>query len=165
MDIGKFIDKYVKSSSEKVKDALVAEHIVATYIPYETKMAEAKNIIENSAFQKVDNKRRFWMNTPMRYVLFIKDVITCYTDLEWDMQNVLIQFNLLEQYGITEKIIATIGPDFEKFQTVLNMTLDDAMTNERTLLSYFENMETTIESVADQIVAAMPEILEEFNKA
>lgn len=162
MDIGKFIDKYVKSNGDKIKDALITEHVVATYVPYETKMAEARNIVENSAFLKEDGNRSFWVNTPMRYVLFIKDVVMLYTDLEWDTTNFMIQFNLLEQYGITERIIAKIGPDFEKFQTVMNMTLDDTMTNERSLLSYLENMGKAAGMVADKIVETLPNILEQI---
>ena len=125
MDIGKFITDYSKSASAKIKEDMIKKHVVATYIPYETKMAEAKHIIEGSSYKDIDGKRVFWMNAPMRYILFMKIVISYYTDLEWDQNNFLLQFNLLEQYEITDQIVAIIGRDYEKFQTILNMTLDD----------------------------------------
>lgn len=161
MDIGRFITDYVKTASTKVKEDMIKKHVVATYIPYETKVAEAKKIVETTSFTKVDNRRTFWMDTTTRYILFMKEVIVLYTDLEWDQINFLIQFNLLEQYGILDQIIANIGSDYEKFQTVLNMTLDDMMTNERSFLSYVENMGQAIGVVADQIVEALPNILTE----
>ena len=151
MDIGKFIDEYVNFKSEQARDALVAKHVVATFVPYETKIAEAKNIVENSCYVEVDGKKKFWLNTPIRYILFIKTIITLYTDLEFDTTNILLQINLLEQYQIIEPIIAKIGPDYQKFQTILNMTLDDTMANERSLISYLENLEESIGVVLDSL--------------
>ena len=151
MDIGKFIDEYVNFKSEQARDALVAKHVVATFVPYETKIAEAKNIVENSCYIDVNGSKKFWLNTPMRYILFIKAVIMLYTDLEFSDMNTLLQLNLLEQYQIVEPIIAKIGPDYEKFQTILNMTLDDAMANERSLISYLENMGESIGIVLDEL--------------
>lgn len=140
MDIGKFITDYTKATSPQIKEGMIKKHVVATYIPYETKMAEARNIIENSAFKTINGKRTFWIDTPTRWVLFVKDIIELYTDLVWDQTNVLLQFNLLEQYGITEKIIEQIGSDYKSFEAVLNMTLDDTLQNERSIVSYFETI-------------------------
>lgn len=151
MDIGKFIDEYVNFKSEQARDALVAKHVVATYIPYETKIAEAKNIVESSCYMDVNGKKKFWLNTPMRYILFIKAAIMLYTDLEFSDMNILLQLNLLEQYQIVEPITEKIGPDYLKFETILNMTLNDAMANERSLISYLENLEESIGVVLDSL--------------
>jgi hypothetical protein len=157
MDIGKFIDKYTKANSQQVKDGMLDKCVVATYVPYETKVAESKNIIENTCYKMVNGKKVFYVDTPTRYILFIKVIITYYTDLEFDPMNTLLQINLLEQYGLIDLIVSRIGPDYDKFQTVLNMTLDDVMTNERSLVSYLENMaesfSMTLGELADQISA------------
>lgn len=157
MDIGKFIDKYIKANSQQIKDVMLDKCVVATYVPYETKVAESKNIIENTCYKMVNGKKVFYVDTPTRYILFIKVIITYYTDLEFDPINTLLQINLLEQYGLIDLIVNRIGPDYDKFQTVLNMTLDDVMTNERSLVSYLENMaesfSMTLGELADQISA------------
>lgn len=157
MDIGKFIDKYTKANSQQVKDGMLDKCVVATYVPYETKVAESKNIIENTCYKMINGKKVFYVDTPTRYILFIKVIITYYTDLEFDPINTLLQINLLEQYGLIDLIVSRIGPDYDKFQTVLNMTLDDVMTNERSLVSYLENMaesfSMTLGEMADQINA------------
>ena len=140
MDIGKFIDEYVKASSQQKKDSLIKKHVVATYIPYETKMAESVNIVNASCYVTVDDKKRFVMNTPLRYSLFMKEVIMLYTDLEFDTTNFMIQFNLLLQYNILSKIIMVIGKDYEEFQSVMNMTIEDTLQNERSIVSYFETI-------------------------
>lgn len=160
MDIGKFIDDYVKAKSQQVKDALVRKHVVATYIPYETKMAEAKNIIKNSCYKKIDDKEYFYIDTPLRFVLLIKSVVTLYTDLEFDQTNILVQFNLLEQYGITEAIINAIGEDYDSFRTIVNMTLDDTMQNERSLVSYLENLGQSFSVAMDELVKKLTEAAE-----
>lgn len=160
MDIGKFIDQYTKAKSQQVKDGLLDKCVVATYIPYETKVAESKNIVENTCYKMVNGKRQFYVDTPTRYILFMKVVITYYTDLEFDPTNTLLQINLLEQYGIIDQIVNRIGADYDKFQTVLNMTLDDVMTNERSLVAYLENMGEAVSMTLDELMAQFTEVVE-----
>ena len=157
MDVGIFIDKYIKAKSQQAKDGLLDKCVVATYIPYETKVAESKNIIENTCYKMVNGKKVFYVDTPTRYILFIKTVILYYTDLKFDPTNTLLQINLLEQYGVIDQIVARIGPDYDKFQTVLNMALDDVMTNERSLVSYLENM-------GDSILLTLDELANQVNQ-
>jgi hypothetical protein len=83
-----------------------------------------------------------------------------YTDLEFDQTNVLVQFNLLEQYGITEAIINAIGEDYDSFRTIVNMTLDDTMQNERSLISYLENLGQSFSVVMDEFVKKLTEAAE-----
>lgn len=162
MDIGKFITNYTKSNSQQIRDEMIKKHVVATYVPYETKISESLHIVDTSCYKTVNDKKMFWIDSPMRYILFMKAIVMLYTDLEFDTTNAMIQFNLLEQYNIFEKIIECIGADYEKFQAVLNMTLDDRMANERSLLSYLENMGKAAGMVADKIVETLPNILEQI---
>ena len=165
MNIGKFIDEYTKTPSAQIKDGLITKHVVATYVPYETKMAEAKEIVKTTCYKKVDGKQVFWMDTPTRYVLLMKEVISLYTDLEWDQTNFLIQFNLMEQYGLIDKIVKAIGPDYSRFQTVLNMTIEDMITNERSLLSkidsWLSSAKITFEELANTIDDKISKAIEE----
>ena len=106
------------------------------------------------------DKEYFYIDTPLRFVLLIKSVVTLYTDLEFDQTNVLVQFNLLEQYGITEAIINAIGEDYDSFRTIVNMTLDDTMQNERSLISYLENLGQSFSVAMDEFVKKLTEAAE-----
>ena len=121
MDIGKFIEEYDRAQS---KDRLIKKHVLSDYISFEVKLSESKKIIEHSCYEDVDGRRVFRMNSPVRYMLFMMAVIRSYTDLEFDLTNTMIQFDLLDQRGIFEQLIQVIGGDVDKFQTVLNMTMD-----------------------------------------
>ena len=155
MDIGKFITNYTKSNSQQIRDEMIKKHVVATYVPYETKIGESLHIIDTSCYKTVNDKKIFWIDSPMRYILFMKAVVMLYTDLEFDTTNAMIQFNLLEQYNIFEKIIECIGTDYEKFQAVLNMTLDDRMTNERSLAARFDSIGESIAMATEQVLTAL----------
>lgn len=168
MEIGKFIEEFDKAAAKdramkKVSETtrLIDKHIVRPYISYEVKMNEAKRIVDLSMYVDVDGKKVFSANTPLRYMLLMMAIIRSYTDLEFDITNTLIQFDLLESRGIFDIFVNEIGADFERFQTVLNMTVDDRIANERSLVGFFmdkaEALSVTATALLDQ--------LDEMNKA
>lgn len=164
MDIGKFIEEFdqaaakdraQKKASETIR--LIKKHITNPYVSYEVKMSEASKIADLSMYTTVDDKQIFKMNSPLRYMLFMMAIVRCYTDLEWDKTNAVIQFDLAEARGIFELLINEIGEDYEKFQTVLSMVVDDKITNERSLVSFFETkteaLGMTLNTLLDQLAA------------
>jgi hypothetical protein len=161
MDIGIFIDDYRKAKIDKAKADLIKKHVKATYVPYETKVAESKNILNFCCY---DSDNNFRINSPLRYVLFIKVVIMLYTDLVWNAENFMIQFDLLEQYKIIEEILEEIGDDIQNFETVLAMTYDDIITNERSLLSRIESLASSAKVTFDELAKAVDDKLPELMK-
>lgn len=164
MDIGKFVEEFDKAvakdraqkkASETIR--LIKKHITNPYVSYEVKMSEANKIADLSMYTTVDDKQIFKMNSPLRYMLSMMAVVRCYTDLEWDKTNATIQFDILESRGFFEILVNEIGPDYDKFQTVLSMVVDDKLTNERSLVSFLETkveaLGTTLNTVLDQIAA------------
>lgn len=147
MDIGKFIEEYDQAQS---KDRLIKKHVLSDYISFEVKLSESKKIIEYSCYEDVDGRRVFRLNSPVRYMLFMMAVIRSYTDLEFDLTNTMIQFDLLDQRGIFEQLIQIIGGDVDKFQTVLNMTMDDLMANERSMVAKIADLGEAINVIIEQ---------------
>ncbi len=152
MDIGKFVEEFDQSQA---KDRVVKKHIVTNYISYEVKISEANKIIKHSFYTDVDGEETYLANSPVRYILFMMAVIRSYTDLEFDNTNAMIQFDLLESRGIIEMIIELIGQDYERFQTVLNMTIDDLMSNERSLVSYFDRKLTALGKTISELTTQL----------
>ena len=64
-------------------------------------------------------------------------------------------YDILDQAGVVEEIINTVGRDAESLQTIISMTLDDLITNERDLPSYFDNKLMSFAAVLD----ALPEFV------
>lgn len=139
MDIGKFIDEFVKCKDDTSKSRLVKRHIVKDYISYATKIDEAKRIIRFSSFIKDEKgKEHFVLDSPTRYLLRTICIIRSYTDLEFDAVNSSEQFDLLDKHNVMGYVEEAIGDDCVKFDTILKMVYDDMMINERSLASFVE---------------------------
>lgn len=143
MKILEFVEGYNES---KQKKAFVDKHITKHYLPYEDKIVQAKNIIERSSYQEVNGESIFKLNAPMRYMMFIISIIELYTDIEWELTEIdgkenadkLSGFNLLEETNLTEVILNSIGADIKRFETILNMVLDDTLDENRSLVPFLE---------------------------
>lgn len=144
MNINQFIEEY-KASANKEKYA--EKHITKHYLPFEIKTGLAQKIIESSMYTIIQDKKIFKPDTPTRYMCFVMAIIQNYTDLEFSdsldnehsvgQQN-LNSFNLLEENDAIEIIMKAIGADIKRFNTVLQMTMDDVIDQERHLIPYLD---------------------------
>lgn len=132
------------------KTKFANKYIENSYMPYAMKMAEARQILERSTNIEVDGKQMFSISSPMRYVLFVVSVIQNYTSLEFS-DDVMADFDLLSVSGAIEVLFASIGRDVEDFNTVLSMTVDDYMQNERDLVSFIENRLAAFAKILDGV--------------
>lgn len=142
MKIIDFIEEFKKSTS---KEALLREHIKSYYMSWMMKVAEAENIIQKSCY--VDDN--FRLNSPLRYYLYMIVIVRNYTDLEFDDEEAVRDFNSLEEAGISDMLVSLIGEDVEKFNTVLKMTLDDHMENYRSFAGYIDNKSSALMEVLE----------------
>lgn len=152
MKVDDFIQGYEKALKSKSAvnnaDKYLEKHVVKKYIPYSVKMAEAHNIILRSSFD-VDNK--FYINSPLRYILFIVSVFTNYTDIEFDASMIGAEYDKLAENNVIDPFIEIIGDDYGVFQTVVNMTLDDFIENERSFPSFLEHGMEAIKSTLEGV--------------
>ena len=142
-------DRDVEKELDK-KAKFVNKYIDNTYMSYAMKMAEARQIMERTSNIDVGGKTMFSMSSPMRYVLFVVSVIRNYTSLEFS-DDVMADFDLLSVSGAIEMIFAAIGRDVDDFNTVLSMTVDDYMQNERDIVSFMEQRLATLERILGAI--------------
>lgn len=132
------IKEFVELNKVGAKQGSVLDHITTEYIPYATKMAEAKKIVELSMYQEVDGHKKFWINTPMQYHIFIQRIIANYTDLE--MENPVDDYDILNEKGLIVEIIKAIpSQEYNEFDTVLKMTVNDEIENVRSIAGYIDN--------------------------
>lgn len=152
MNVNDFITGFNEAND---KEKYIRKHIKTYYVNYEDKITEAEKIIRMSNEKEINNEKVFMINSATRYLLFILAVIKLYTDIEIDNTNAMLQFNILEKYGVIDLLPSVIGIDYERFSTVLGMIHDDYMVNNRELVSYLENKSKVFVEVINDLYDAI----------
>ena len=147
-----FNDIRDRDSNKEVakKQEFVAKYIGKLYMPYAIKMAEARRIVERTTNVDVGGEHLFSSSSPMRWVLYVMSILLYYTNLEFS-NDVMSDFDMLDEAGVIEYIFSAIGKDVDTFQTVLNMTYDDYMTNEHDVVSFLQQKLAAINKLIDGI--------------
>ena len=142
------------------KQEFVAKYVDRTYMPYAIKMAEARQIVERTTNVEADGEQLFASSSPMRWVLYVMSVMLFYTSLEFS-NDVMADYDMLDEAGVIEYIFAAIGKDTDTFQTVLNMTYDDYMTNEHDIVSFIQQKFAAIGKLIDGIdLSSIQQVIE-----
>ncbi len=149
MKVKEFVDGFTKATD---KEKYVKKHIVRTYVNYAQKISECKKIALVSMYQ-TDNKgvSKFYIDTPMRYMLFIVTIIRDYTDIEFDDKNVPEGFDLLNESGADSCVISFIKDDFDMFKSVLDMVVNDIIDRERNLIDYIDGKLSAFSTLIDSL--------------
>ena len=132
MKVNEFVEGFEKASD---KGKYMRKHIINDYVSYEKKISIARKIVDDTTHIEFDGEKKFFINTPQKYMLFIISLFREYTDVIFE-QNILSEFNALERCGATDLIPVQIGNDYLRFKTVVDMVYDDTIQNERDLVSY-----------------------------
>ena len=136
MKIKDFIAEY-KTASDDHKAHAINKHIVKKYVPYIEKVASCQMIVENSMYIKDEYGKVFQPNTPLRFQMFVGELIRHYTDIDIESGQDRIEiFDAFEENGITELFMQCLGSEAVKFQTVLQMCCDDVTFAETDLVKW-----------------------------
>lgn len=151
MKVNEFVEGFNKTR-DKVK--FCKEHIVNTYLPYERKQVLCENIINSSMYREVNGKKMFYVDSVIKYELYVLTIIREYTDIEMstDGTEMLSEFNALEEANATISLVEAIGIDAKSFDQVLQMMVDDAFSNnslEAKLETKFEALELVLKALGD----------------
>ena len=135
-----FANKYEKQVNESDKTKFLKTKLkVENYLPYSEKLITAELIVKNSSYAIVKNENsgemrmtnRIKINSPMRYILFVMNVVNKYTNLEVNFKDVLPEYDALNKNNLIEIIFDKVGDkEVGEFNTVVDMILNDFMTNE-----------------------------------
>lgn len=151
MKIEEFIEEFNKSQN---KEAYVKKHVVNDYINFERKIAISELIAKKMILENGDLIK----NTPMVYENFILSLVREYTDIELTPDNNLFDFNLIEKYGISNTLAKAIGRDAEAFNTVLDMTINDAIDNHNNLINHLSLKSENISLIFDRFQSAIQKL-------
>lgn len=145
MKIEEFVGDY-KIASDKAK--YCAKRVVNKYVTYENKIAQCEAIVNNTTHVKAGDMEFYTKNTPGQYLMFTLTLINLYTDIEIDFSNSLASFNALDEIGAIDTLMSVIPEsEYTKFNTILQMIIDDHYENERSLVGYIDNKFRALEVV------------------
>ena len=166
-----FVNEYEKQISEPDKTKFLKTKLkVENYLPYSEKLVTAELIVKNSSYAIVKNEEngaliktdRIKINSPMRYILFVMNVVSKYTNLEVNFKDVLPEYDALNKNCLIEVVFAKIGDkEVGEFNTLVDMILNDFMSNEYQFKNFVSEKLT---QVNEMIRKATPHIDNIVNK-
>lgn len=126
------VKEFVKALTNRSSDDARRVYLEGTlaikdYERYEVVCVICDQIIANSYFT-LDGQ--FKVDSCKKYLLYVGALLNTYTNIKFDENDMLGDFNLLQQYGLVDVIISYI-PEAQvaMFDSILNMKSNDLMTN------------------------------------
>ena len=160
--IDKLIDNYLKRTSIKMKEEYLKTVIkIKPYVSYGVKIFLADTIIKASCLKD----GRVYIDSCKKYMLYIYALIDTYTNIEINQKEWMSQHDRLDSLGLIEPILALI-PEKERstFKTILDMKLDDLMTNRYGIYAYIDEQMDRAAKIATEIGKAFGPLIEKLSK-
>ena len=160
--IDKLIDGYLKRTSIKMKEEYLKTVIkVKPYVSYGVKIFLADTIIKTSCLKD----GRVYIDSCKKYLLYIYALIDTYTNIEINRKEWMFQYDRLDSLGLIEPILALISEkERATFKTILDMKLDDLMTNRYGIYAYIDEQIDRVTKIAPEIGKAFGPLIDELNK-
>lgn len=156
--MGITVDMFCKTykANSKAKDKtfedFIKKHITTDYVDYITKVVYCKNIVKASCYIKDGDREFIEINSENRYLFFVMRLIELYTDIEIDDENVVAEYDKLNQIGAINTLIAAIPKtEYSEFRTILDMKMDDFRDNEYSITALLYNLKNSF-SLSEEVI-------------
>ena len=158
MKVNEFIEKFNELKNDEERTAFLKERVTETYIDFERKIDMCQNIIQSTSYSEISEDAVIWKKRyAFEYLIYTINLIKTYTDIEFDNENMLKDFNELNKVYINYidtymnyiNVILSAIPQTEinEFNFVLNLCKDDQESNERNLVGAITELVTMLKSV------------------
>lgn len=169
ISVDAFLREYGVAAKQKgtAMETFIKKHIVTEYVSYIDKDVICTRIMYATCYADKD-RRIVKFNTPTRQILFNMNLIDLYTDIEISFKDdeTIKQYDKLMSSGAIYLLINAI-PEAEhmEFSTLLDMKIDDLISNEYSLTAILYNLKETIGISSEVIGAAIEAITKEENNS
>lgn len=164
------VENYVAGLMEaENREEYVKSHIIDNYLPFETKCAICDNIIKTTCYDKIGEGENtitfFKINSRMRYMFFILELVRNYTDIEISFRDGkhLIAYNELCKNNVIADILDEISKaEIDEMNSILGMTLDDTIENERSFAGYLDGKFTGLGAFMESGLGVLNQLVSKF---
>ena len=162
------VKEYKSKKTIGEQDKYLRKHVVTNYLSYAEKLSSAYNIVKSTMEEQVGDtgKTVFKMNTPQRFFLTIINIINKYTDIKYEDNDVVDMFDELNKNGIVDALLIPTETEdspipqkeYNEFNRVLAMTVDDYMENNRSITGFLETKIAALGLSLDTIFTSLNEL-------
>lgn len=160
--IKEFVKKYTEFRNDVSKDGYLKKIKIIPYVDYLKKVTAAENIAKRTC---KNSNGDICVNSPMRYVLFVFTVLQLYTNLIISSEDRVEDFDLLNKNGLIDKIFELIPEnELAEFKTILDLSVDDFMTNHYEAHAFVESQVNRITTVVEKFFEPAVPMFEKLNQ-
>lgn len=154
-----FMDEYNKLATKSQRETLLNKVRILPYVSYALKQVLAEKIVKATS---LDENGNINIRSGMRYIFYVYTIIETYTDIKMSEDNIINDFDLLNEKGLVDEIFKKISEkEIDEFKTVLDMSFNDFMTN------YYEPhafVERNIINIINGIKDILPQVVPILDK-
>lgn len=162
--VAEFVDRYERISPKlqnvpNSREYYVKNAKVVDYILFKDKLAVVTRIVKATT---QDSEGNFRQSSPIRYILFVTELIKAYTNIQFrEGLELYDDYDLLNKNGLIDQLIAAIPEaEYSEFKTLLNMTRDDLIANKYETHVFFNDLvQATVKSFEQVVGKIEPELL------
>lgn len=166
MKIKEFVEECNKVANDAIKASRISSYLkVKPYVSFLDKVTLANRVVKSSVYDLDENgiPVRINVKSDVKYLLHVMGMIELYTDLEVNYENILEDYDLLNQSGLLVDIIKLIGDkEVSECQMLLDMKFADEMQNKLSTEAFISNQVERFGVLAGTVLSP---IIESFTTA
>ena len=171
MKVDDFVKKYeIASDVEGGGEQFIQQRIINTYVPFIQKVTICNRLVD-SCWHIVESRdqngnpkqKKFRINSPNTYLLFVLQLIKCYTDLEVmdNDDDFADQYDTLNKAGLLLPLMHYIPEaQYAEFKMVLDMVEDDMNRNEYYIGAWLSNK---FDSIGSLLGGVLPQVMTQID--
>jgi len=169
MTVKQFVNNYSELKTKQSQEKYIKENLkIREYIPFNLKSVLAKNIVDCSSFDKDKNLK---LSSPTRYLLYIRTIITQYTNLteNTEYSPFLDEYDSLASTGLLDLITKKIPEkELTEFKTIVDMILNDTITQYTSpqifVSEQIQRFISLISQISEPLITQISNALEKFDE-
>lgn len=171
MKVQNFIDDF---KSKKITNTKIAPDAVSEYLKKELEVKNYMSFIEKrelcervlNACNVKDENGLIKVDSVSRYIIFTLSVISKYTNLEFSSGeefDSLDEYDMLCQANLLNPILDVIGAEYTTCNNMLNMMMDDIVSNNNTVENVVGTILSRIGDSIDEFISVIADKVESMN--
>ena len=172
MKVQNFIDDFKSSKvvNSQIKPNAVGEYIKKTlevkdYVPFAEKRELCAQVL--NACNTKNDSGLIRVDSVSRYIIFTLSIISKYTNLEFssgeDEIDSLDEYDMLCQADLLNPILDVIGAEYTTCNNMLNMMMEDIMTNNNTIENVIGAVLGKLGDSIDDFITVISDKVESMN--